>query len=489
MPSPNEASSASSPITACKKKLYALNPANPPQYVPTQRTRSKLFRAPADPRSLERQVRQMLAEKISGNQVGIWLLVPEHLRLGTWDLLLHWTGRSTARVEPRLALHLINEAAMCLCSYRYQRTLSQKGFEVANGLPFVPTDQAVHDLLESHTVAQAQAMQVGLGKLRRANRHFGGRLLALDPHRLQSHTRRQMRRHRFNATAKPAKMCQTFFLFDTQKEQPVCFRLASAAPSVMEVTPSLLAMAAEILPASASGAKPLILADKEHYSEELFRAVHQQGSFDLLCAMPAYPNYRKRWSQIPPDRFTEQWPGYATLTQDYRFKEDPDGWYYELVQRTGVHPADYDYQAFLSTTRRSEVQALTREYPQRWHVEEFFNFDQALGWHRAGTLNLNVRYGHMSLALLAQAAIEQLRQRLGPPFADWNATHFARNLFEGFDGDIRVSHDTILVTYYKAPNVERLRRHYEHLPEKLAREGINPDIPWLYNFKVDFRFK
>ena len=41
---------------------------------------------------MERQVRQMLADKISGNQVGIWLLIPEHLRLGTWDLLLNWTG-------------------------------------------------------------------------------------------------------------------------------------------------------------------------------------------------------------------------------------------------------------------------------------------------------------------------------------------------------------------------------------------------------------
>jgi hypothetical protein len=436
-------------------------------------------------------VRPLLADKISGNQAGIGLLVPEHLRLGTWDLLLRWTGRSAARVEPRLGLHRVNEAAMCLCSYRHQRTLSQKGFEVANGLPFVPTDQAVHDWLESHTVAEAQAMQLALGKLRRARRHFGGRWLALDPHRLKSHTRRQMRRHRFNATDKPAKMCQTFFLFAAQKEQPVGFTLASAAPSVIQVTPTLLAMAAEILPASASASatQPLIPADKEHYREELFRAVHQQGSFDLLCALPALPNHRKRWSQIPPEQFTERWPGYATLTQAYRFKEAPDVLYYELVQRTGVRPKDYYYQAFLSTSRRAEVQALTQEYPQRGHVEEFFNFDQALGWHRAGTLNLNVRYGHMTLALLAQAAIHQFRQRLGPPFADWDATHFARNLFEGLQGDIRVSHDTIWVTYYKAPNVERLRRHYEHLPEKLAREGIKPEIPWLYNFKLDFRFK
>jgi hypothetical protein len=27
----------------------------------------------------------------SGNQVGIWLLAPEHLRLGTWDLLCAWS--------------------------------------------------------------------------------------------------------------------------------------------------------------------------------------------------------------------------------------------------------------------------------------------------------------------------------------------------------------------------------------------------------------
>ena len=48
---------------------------------------------------------------------------------------------------------------------------------------------------------------------------------------------------------------------------------------------------------------------------------------------------------------------------------------------------------------------------------------------------------------------------------------------------------TIVVTLYNPPNASLLRHHYEHLPEKLAREGVNPEIPWLYNFKIDFRFK
>lgn len=478
------------PITACKKKLYTLDPSKPRQFVAAQRTRRKERAQAVDPRSLERDVRQLLSDKVSGNQAGIWLLVPEHLRLGTWDLLRGWSGQATERVEPRLALHLVNEAAMCLCSFRHRRTISQKGFELANGLTFVPTDAAINELLERHTVAQSRSLQIALGKLRRAGKHFGARLLALDPHRMSSYSKRQMRRHRFSSQEKPAKMGQGFFLLDCETAQPVCFTLASSAPSVTEVTPELLSMAAEILGArSGSEIKPLVLADKEHYVEELFRAVREAGAFDLLCAEAAYPNSRKRWENIPEDSFTEHWPGYATATDSYHFKEDPDALYHEIVQRNGLRACDRCYQGFLATSPRDEIQSLTRDYPQRWHVEEFFKFNQALGWKRTGTLNLHVRYAQMTMALIAQAVIHQLRQRLGQPFAQWDAEHFARNLFNGLEGDIRVRKDTILVTYYNAPNANALREHYQNLPEKLRQQGVDPRIPWLYNFLLDFRFK
>jgi hypothetical protein len=483
-------SNGSSPITACKKKLFTLNPANPLQFVQAQRTRKKQRAMPADPKSLERQVRQALADKISGNQIGIWLLLPEHLRLGTWDLLRCWSGLPPERVEPRLALHLINEAAMCLCSYRQRRTLSQKGFELANGLPFVPTDMAIHNLLASHTVQEAQQLQIALGKLRRAGGHFAGTLLALDPHRMTSYSKRQMRRHRFSSEEKPAKMAQTFFLLDCHTGQPVCFSLSSSAQSVVQASPELLHVAAEILGASPAMAdKPLILADKEHYCQELFATVRQDNVFDLLCSLPAYSNSVQRWNQVPGAAFTEHWPGYATSLQPYRFQTQPEALYHEYVQRSGPRQADYYYQGFLGTSQLSQVPALTKDYPQRWHVEEFFKFNQALGWHRAGTLNLNVRYGHLTMVLVAQAAIHQLRQRLGSPFLQWDATHLARNLFEGLEGDVRVEKKTIVVTLYNPPNVSLLRSHYEHLPQKLAQEGVNPEIPWLFNFKIDFRFK
>jgi hypothetical protein len=182
-------------------------------------------------------VRQLLADKISGNHLGIWLLAPEHLRLGTWDLLCAWSRCSGQTVWPRMALHLVHEAAMCLTALRRDRSLTQKGFEVANGLPFIPTDFAIHELLKGHTVAEGQALQVALGKIRRASGHFRGQLLAIDPHRIKSSTKRLMRRHRFSANEKALKMAQCFFCLDLDTHQPLCFTLTSAAKTVTQATP------------------------------------------------------------------------------------------------------------------------------------------------------------------------------------------------------------------------------------------------------------
>ena len=149
----------------------------------TFRTLRRNRREKLDSRSLERGVRQLLADKISGNLVGLWLLAPEHLRLGTWDLLTRWAGPSPSDLSSRLALQLVHEAALGVVHLRTARTLSQKGFELLNGLPFVVSDSSLHDLLEAHTVQQAEELQLALGCLRRARGHFQGRLLAIDPHR------------------------------------------------------------------------------------------------------------------------------------------------------------------------------------------------------------------------------------------------------------------------------------------------------------------
>jgi hypothetical protein len=57
-----------------------------------------------------------------------------------------------------------------------------------------------------------------------------------------------------------------------------------------------------------------------------------------------------------------------------------------------------------------------------------------------------------------------------------------RETFGSLEGDLRVKNDTIVVTYSNAP----YQQQYENLPDKLQPEGIEPTLPWLYGFKLDF---
>jgi len=453
--------------------------------VETHRTKQKVRFEISDPPAIERGARQLLANKISGTMAGLWLLIPEYLRLGVWDLLKAWTGMPDQRVEPRLALQLINESALCLNGLRLKRSLNQRGFELANGLPFMATDPAIHQLLDSHSVAESQHLQTALGKVRQTFGHFQGNLIIVDPHRLKSSSKRQMVRRQKDKESPPAKMAQTFFSFDAQTKQPICFTTGSSARTVTQATPELLTLTRSILKPTVHN--PLVIADNEHYTRELFDWVASFSPFDLLVPMPYNQSVLRSIHQLPKEAYTSHWAGYATAKQPYLLAQSQS--YFQFVQRKGEQKHHYDFKAFLCTSNRSEVEDLSVHYPQRWHIEEFFKKDQALGWHRAGTLNLNIRYGQMTMALIAQAVSYMMRQRLGSPIDQWDAPHLAKDLFRGLEGDIRVHQDTIVVTYYNAPEANFMKMHYENLPKKLSSEGLNPAVPWLYNFKLDFRFK
>lgn len=244
---------------------------------------------------------------MSGNIVGIWLLLPEHLRLGTWDLLRSWTNQDGARVETRLALQLINEAALCVSGIRQKRTLSQKGFELANGLPFVASDEAIHSLLNLHTVSDAQRLQIAIGKVRQTFGHFPGRLLAIDPHRIKTYSKRQMIRRKKDSNSTPIKTAQTFFCIDTDTKQPICFTTGTSARTTTKATPDLLTLTANIL--NPTEKKPLVLADNEHYTSELIDWVASESPFDMLVPIKSKKLIKKQLQNIPSEKFRRHWSG------------------------------------------------------------------------------------------------------------------------------------------------------------------------------------
>ena len=161
-------------------------------------------------------------------------------------------------------------------------------------------------------------MQVALGKLRLASGHFQGRLLAIDPHRVRSHSPRQMRERNEKNGQRPVKMAQTFWVLDADTQQPVCFTTATAAQNVATATPELLNLVAEILQPKEQ--QILVVADMEHFVAELLADVQRRPSFDLLVPLPNQQTFRHQYQAIPESQFTRRWAGFATTKLHARFK-------------------------------------------------------------------------------------------------------------------------------------------------------------------------
>jgi hypothetical protein len=466
---------------ACKKKLYKFRPKDNNQKIETHFAKEQKKTLSVTCSSVERDVRQMLADKISGTLMGLWLLLPEHLRLGTWDLLTAWAGSSAANaIQPRLALQMVHESALCLNGLRHKKTLRQKGFETLNGLAFVATDRSIYQLCNQHTVAEAESLQAALAQLRYCQKHYPAKLVLIDPHRIQTLSKRQMPLKKANSSARACKMLQTFFALDAHSGQPYGVGIGSAALTATQATVPLVDRIAPML-----AEKAVLIADVEHFTVELLQHLTTHSRLSFLVPMP---RRKKLLRQMPTMDFRPMWAGYAVAETPYQFSAQHQP-FRQLIQRTGETEHSYAYKAFVTNSQLPAADLMTLMFPQRWNIEEFFNMESALGWNRASTLNLHIRFAKLSMALIAQAVIYQLRQKLPGDINNWSAESMARKLFNGIDGDLRVKDDIILVTFYNAPQADTLKNHYINLPQKLEAEGIDPRVPWLYNFKVDFRFK
>src|SRR5579863_10321368 len=165
-----------------KKKLYKLNPDKEGLPVVIQSTKRDRHEAKVTEQSNERNVREMLANRISGTHMGLWLLVPGLLRLGIWDLLKGcFASAAKDNMNARLAMQLVNESALCVHRIRSKDSLCNQGFCVVNGLHFLAADETVHTLLGSHSMQTYEQLQVALLQLRELQNDYNQqRIFAID---------------------------------------------------------------------------------------------------------------------------------------------------------------------------------------------------------------------------------------------------------------------------------------------------------------------
>lgn len=419
----------------------------------------------------------MLSKKISGSTVGMWLLVPGLLKLGAWDILKAWTGKNDNDIEPRIALQLVNESALCVNRIRRKNSLGHQGFQLVNGMSRLVSDEQVHHLLDSHTMQDTEKMMVNLGIQRKLSGHYQGDLIAIDPHRIVSSSKRIMAKKKKKPKEQSQKMLQTFFSVSSKTGQPIMATISSTGIPTTKASLNLISATEQIIRTPS-----LLMADKEHFTVELFENISKNNKMDLLT--PAL-NTEKVKNTIKSLEYTPISTGFAIAETDFYFSRKNTK-YRLIAERFGEK--EYKYKGFLTTSTKDAKTLLCDNYDERWSVEEFFRFENDMNLNRASTMNLNIRYGNLAMAMLAQAATYELRKNLTGVYKKWNAKHLANEVLAWNDGDVRVKNDTIIVTFYGSSEYIK-KEAFVNLPDKLMQNGIDPHIPWLYNFKLDFRFK
>ena len=85
--------------------------------------------------------------------MGLWLVVPEHLQLGTWDLIKGFTGNEDRDIDSRLAMQLVNEATLCKNRVRKENYITHQGFEISSGFSFLPSDAEIRKFLARYSIS------------------------------------------------------------------------------------------------------------------------------------------------------------------------------------------------------------------------------------------------------------------------------------------------------------------------------------------------
>lgn len=383
-------------------------------------------------------------------------------------------------------MQMVNESALCVNGMRPKRTISHQGFDILNGLGYIVSDKTIHELLERTTIYQTKQLQIALGKIRKQLGDYQSKIYILDPHKIVSYSKCITPKKIISHDLKPQKVLQTFFCIEAHSGQPIGFIIGSSGRTVSDASNELFDMLLEINPEGG-----LILADTEHSTASIMERVIREKNLEAIIPAPRNKKIEKYYEKINYVESQGMWIGYSIGSIPYRLGEMQNDLTL-ILQRIQQELGSYDYKPFFSTVQKTEDEykdMVTIKFRDRWNIEEFFNFESALGWNRSSTINLNIRYGKMTMGLIAQAAIYRLRQKLPKPYKTWTAEHLARSLFSSIDGNIRVKNDTIMVTFYNFPEKLGLKEYYHNISDRLQEEGINSKIPWLYDFKLDYRFK
>src|SRR5690606_11638015 len=107
-----------------------------------------------------------------------------------------------------------------------------------------------------------------------------------------------------------------------------------------------------------------ILADKEHFTQEIAAYFHKHPNLNML--MPA-PKNKTLTQRLPAMQYDTLWPGYSIAESEFTFNGSKLP-YRLLVQKESAANKEDKYTPFITTSEADAKELLTKAFPERWSI-------------------------------------------------------------------------------------------------------------------------
>ena len=356
--------------------------------------------------------------------------------------------------------------------------ISRADFGLLAGLPCLPAASAEYRFLQAIATQQALDEQVSLTRyLSALGRIPGGTPLNIDAHNVRSFSRKEMKRSYLPDEKGYGKAVRLFYTQEQSFQLPLIAFACYSGTTVSQATPSLMTLTQQ-----AVGTGRLLVADKEWYCGHLLQELRQMD-VTVLTPIKQSAGRRAEFERIPLDQYLPTLEGkiatIATTLTDYT------GPLVAFVKERAPHA----YFALLTTEADLQADTALPTFSDRWHIENFFGLNNALGVDQLPSLNLNAIQAMLTIRLMAFHVFAAFRQDLGGKFAHQSPELIRRQFLLPVQAKIQSrSKQTISVTVYGCAQQHVLKERYQEVSEQLRTRDIDPRLPWLGNRKLEVRF-
>lgn len=431
--------------------------------------------------SIQTNLEALLKKGFTTTHAGGFFFIPYLMELDLYNALGQLSAPKTTGIpNERVALQLIFEP---LFGYkkgiRTVDPVSQTDFGVLSGLPFICSPATEYRFLAESTTERSESFQKHQAKRLLNLNYITGNILNMDGHSIKLFSRKGMKNSYLSKDQAYGKAIRTFYTQDQATNKPLFAKAAYSGTTVAQVTPQLVEANKEIL-----GKSFLCVCDKEWFIGKLLDQLDQIHGVQVLLPLKRTAKRLQEMEAIPFEKFKYRYENQPIA----KLVTDIDGFTGKMnlfVKRND----DDTFFALITNKKYLQPPESMEIFRKRWNIENFFNENTFLGLDRLPSLELNAIQTALTLKMVSYHIVDNFRINLPDHFSKMKPESIYENFIQNVQGKVQIKKDKLQVDIYGFKHQAVVAPLFRNLEQKLINKEVDPRIPWLNNYALNFSFK